>query len=67
MEEDKIVKIEEEIAKDLKDKVKNVYAKDSQKIIETEVRNRKYLAEDWPGCSSHSKIDCLSLLKTIRS
>lgn len=40
-------KIENEIFLKVKDVVKNAYSKETYKLIETEVRNRNYLPEDW--------------------
>lgn len=45
--EQKIGKIEQEIFKHLKDKIKNAYSKEAEETIETEVKNRNYLLEDW--------------------
>ena len=47
MDEQEIIKIENEIFEHLKDKIKNTSSKETQKIIETEVRDRNYLSEDW--------------------
>ena len=45
--EKELDKIEKEIFDHVKDKIKDVYSKEAQGIIETEVRNRNYLSEDW--------------------
>jgi len=47
MEEKELFKIEEEIAEKLKDAVKDVYSREAYKIIEAEVKNKKYLSNDW--------------------
>lgn len=47
MNEQEVLKIENEIFEQLKDKVKNTYSKETQEIIEKEIRNRNYLSEDW--------------------
>jgi hypothetical protein len=48
IEENKDVNIiEQEIFEVVKDKVKNIYSKEIDSFIETEIRRRNYLKEDW--------------------
>ncbi len=45
--EQELIKTENEIFEHFKGKVENIYSKEAQEVIETEIRNRDYLSEDW--------------------
>ncbi len=47
MAEDKLEKIEAEIVEKMRGKIKEIYSKDSEKAIESEIKAKNYLSEDW--------------------